>query len=172
MKPLKLDLTRKQVQDMWNILEVLGDTPCPTQEATLRMADVRWAFRPHIEEIEKKGELPDDYQVYENARRDLCKEHAEKDEQGKPVTKLLDDGRSTEYVLDDTAAFNEALKALRESHKESIAEAEQQTKEWPKFMGESVKFESPPLLLAGIPQGITPRQMEKLRPVVRVSDDL
>lgn len=71
--------------------------------------------------IEKLQEPSEEFKAYDNARIELCKEHANKDEAGEPILK------GNEYDLKNKMIpFLATLQVLNKTHKEALDAREKQ----------------------------------------------
>ena len=105
---------------------------------------VRWAYgmtrnlkrmEPIVQSVAEAEKATPEFLEYEKARVELAKEHADKDEKGRPIT----NGQS--FQIADQEAFSEALMALQEEHKPALEARQKQVEEVQGLLGEDVEYE-------------------------------
>jgi Fe2+ transport system protein B len=126
-------------------------------------------LQPEIDALKKALESKEDYNKYEEARIELAKKHAKKDEKGKEVTTLGKNGQE-EYVMEDMSIFEKAFKALKEEHKEAIDARDEQIKEQNELLKTDSTIELHKVSLSDVPQDITVGQMQGISAMV--TDDI
>ena len=103
----------------------------------------------------------DDFVKYENERLELAKEHAEKDEKGKPKT-VTENGRDI-YVMKDKEKFNKAFEELKTKHKEALDKRQKQVDEYNKFLETEADIEFFKINLSEVPEDISVEQMQGIQ---------
>ncbi|RQW76720.1 MAG: hypothetical protein EHM14_15950 [Methanothrix sp.] len=163
----KPQTTRRQVLAVWNVLEELSDR---------KSDDLRWAYhvaknkaliKPEVDALRAAQKPDEDFDAYDKARIELCKNHAQRDPNThEPLT--TDNGRR--FLIDHTrqAEFDAAAEKLKEEHKPALDRYEEKMKAFEKFLDEEIP--SPvwhPIPYMCLPKDITPRQVEVLIDVVK-----
>lgn len=100
------------------------------------------------------------FMQYERARAELCKEHAEKDERGRPQR---DDN---EYVIADWAAFEKALEPLKAEHAEAIAAQDARGKDFETLLEEAAEVTLYTIPYALVPEDISAAQFDGIFEIV------
>lgn len=122
-------------------------------------------LQPEIDALKKALEASDEFQKYDEARVELAKSHAKKNDKGEPETTKNAQGQET-FVLEDQEAFDKAFEALKEEHKATLEARQKQVDE----QNELLKTESTVTLykvaLADVPNAITADQMKGLAEII------
>ena len=124
-----------------------------------------------VKALEKGIKMTEDYEEYEKARIELCKEHAVKDNNKKPITidneLNLREGKT--YLMKDQIVFENELKKLRESkeHKEACKAREEQLKQWNKLLEEEQEHEIHFVDYEELPKTITKSQLSAIIEMIR-----
>ena len=128
-------------------------------------------LKPEIESLEKAITLSKEFGIYDDARVELAKEYAKKDEKGVALTnKTMKDGKviSEEYILDNKEAFEKALKKLQKENQEVISTREKQVEDYLKMLDEEVSIAFFPYMIAfeDLPTNLTAQQMNGIAELV------
>ena len=122
-------------------------------------------LQPEIDALKKALEASDEFQKYDEARVELAKSHAKKNDKGEPETTKNAQGQET-FVLENQEAFDKAFEALKEEHKATLEARQKQVDE----QNELLKTESTVTLykvsLADVPNAITADQMKAISEIV------
>lgn len=136
-------------------------------------------LKPIAESIEKALKIPAEYseyeKVFETRRVELCKFHAQSDDDGEPVKESYKDpaGKTKQrYVFQDEKAFNQGYKSLQaelaETYKEMFAEMSNNRQEYLAFL-ETECEEKPSLIKVkadNLPEGINGSQTEAIIEII------
>ena len=136
-------------------------------------------LKPISDSIDKSLKMPDEYQKYqeehERCRLELCKQHAKKDENGEPISEVVEIGngkKQKRYVFEDKAAFDEAYTfmctGLKTEYADMFVEMEQNYKDFQAFLEEELAEE---LILHmvksdNLPEAITGEQIDNIIEII------
>jgi hypothetical protein len=125
-------LRRKQVLEIDAALGALAQHAKGVKLA-YAIAKNRASLRGEVEAIREADKPTAEFLTYEERRIAAAKAHAKKDAQGEPVI------AGNAYVLEDQAAFDATLGAIRQQHAEAIAAREAQLVELGKLLDDAVE---------------------------------
>lgn len=116
--------------------------------------------KPEVEAIQAASNPSEIFIAFENERVALAQKHAKKNEDGSPKTV------GSKYEVEDQAAFDAEFAALKETHKEAVAQREQQIKDVEKLLEEESTIELHKISMEEIPEKITTEQMSVIFPLI------
>jgi len=121
-------------------------------------------LKPEIEALQEALKSSEVYKKFDDARIELAKSLAKKDEKGEAII-ITNEDKTTHYDVDEKE-FNKAFESLKLEHKEAVEEREKQIAE----QNELLKAESNLVLykvaLNDIPNAITGEQMRAISEIV------
>ena len=149
-----MKITREKLIALWQLSNRLINTQTSVKFHYLLLKNKR-LLDPEVESLQTIQKPSEDYEKFNEARVELCKEHADKDEQGNPkVTRDPVNGTEQFSMLENKEAFDKAVKELQETHKEAIDEAEQKQEDFMALLNEEIELE-----LITIPLSIMPKEL-------------
>ena len=122
-------------------------------------------IQPELKAFDAAQKPREDYIEYNKQRAELAKQHAEKDEKGKPI---IINGRN--YKVADEEAFEKEWEVLKQKHAEAIAYREQQDKEFHELMEKDSTVTLHKLSLKDVPEDITSQQLTSIFAIVDDSE--
>jgi hypothetical protein len=142
-----MKLTRENVLPLWTLSKFLKETK---QRIALGAAsNIGKNFRvlsaeiENIKEVEKKKieSFPPEIKEYDEKRIELCKQFADKDENGEPI--LIDRGsQGKEFKLTEKRSeFDVALKEIQITYASSLEKQEELNKEFNDFLASEIELE-------------------------------
>ncbi len=118
-------------------------------------------LKPEVEAITKANEISKDFEAYDNARVEIARKYAKKDEKGEPEVK---DGS---YVLNgDKENFEKEIAKLQKTHEKAIKEREKQVKDFKELLEKETTIALHKIKLTDIPEDITSQQMSAIYPII------
>ena len=114
-----------------------------------------------VRALEAANQPPPAFIAYDQARIDLCKEHAEKGEDGEPVV----DG--SEFVIADHPTFDAAFAELRGEHAVALDERTKQLAEYRALLAERSDVELHLLDEEHVPTDISGAELLPILPILR-----
>lgn len=126
-------------------------------------------LKTEVDSMKISLEVSDEFKKYDEARVELAKKYAKKNEKGEPevATKIGQDGKPTqEYIIEDMEAFKKDFETLKEESRQVIEDREHQLKDFEKLLKEDSTIELFKVKIEDIPQDITTEQMAGLFPIV------
>lgn len=122
-------------------------------------------LKPEITALVEAAKQSDEYKEYEAKRVEICKEHAEKDENNEPV--LINKGTvSEEYKIADQKSFEASLKKLNDENKEVIRAREKQIEEFNSLLEENKDINFHKVSLKDVPDEITSQEMASIISII------
>lgn len=118
------------------------------------------AIQDEITSLEKSVEADEQYKAYDNARIELAKKHAKKDEKGEAMTE------NNQFVLEDHKAFEEEHAKVRDEYTEALAARENQLAEYKLLLDEESSVELHKINLSQVPEDISTEQMYAILPII------
>lgn len=109
-----------------------------------------------------------EYTKYDTERIDLCKKHADKDENGKPkMASTQKPGEQVFVGLEGNAEFDVEATALKETYKDAISEREGLIEDYNTALDEEIEFDLHMIQFKDIPQDtITASQLRGIIDIV------
>jgi len=124
------------------------------------------ACKAEIDAVQKALKAPSILDEYDQARIELCLQHAEKDAAGQPVMRQAPGGRQ-EYVVADRPAFEAALATLAAEKFPTLAAVRQKfDQDVQAFLGEPVGLAVHGIRLSDIPGGASVEAMTILADLI------
>ncbi len=112
------------------------------------------SIKTELSLLQEMATASENYLKYDNARIELCKKYAKKDEKGTPILK------DNSYDIEDREAFDKEIEMLQKENASVMDERETQMKELETFLDEEIEFELHKIKLEDVPQDITSIQMD------------
>lgn len=103
--------------------------------------------------LSKSQEPTPEYAKFEDARVELLKKYAKKDEKGEFV--IVDNS----YELEDKVTFEKEYKVLKEEHKEVLDARTEQMKEYAELLDKENTIELHKIKFSDVPEDISTEQM-------------
>jgi hypothetical protein len=125
------------------------------------------AVRPTIIALETaQNKALEGVRKYEEARINLCRVFADKDESGEPKT-YMDPQRGQQFLItEQRAEFDDALEHLSGIYHEELEEKERFDQEFDELLDEEVKVDIHMVKLSDVPDDITVGAMQGLAPMI------
>ena len=123
---------------------------------------------PLIETLRSTIKPSEKYQEYDEKRVELARNHAKKDENGKPVEMVI--GQGSQFIIEDQKSFEADLKKLQNdpAYKKEIESFDRRASEFNKALdGESEKVELHMIEQSDVPEKITPGQLEGIFDIIK-----
>ena len=152
--------------EVYEALKILNDTIKVAKSGKLIYAVNRNMIytEQEIQALEKIKQPSAAYQVFDRLRVKLCIDMAVKDENGRPKTVTAENG--LEFDIENREAFNAALDALREEHKEAIEEYRNTLLQYNKLMDEDSDIKT-----YKIKYSVFEREQAELKPENRLNGE-
>jgi hypothetical protein len=112
------------------------------------------------ESMKKSIEVSPEFKAYDDARIELAKSHAKKDEKGSPIIE------NNQFILEDKEKFTKEFDELKEKNKEVISAREEQIKDFESLLEEESDIETFKIKISEVPEEITTEQMTALLPLI------
>jgi len=126
------------------------------------MSKNKRALMPEVEDLQKAGEMSDQYTEYDKNRIELCKEYSKKDDDGNPITK------NNEFKIADRQQFDIELKKLEVKYKDVISERNKQLEDYNKLLDKPINGVSfHKLSSADLPENISSAQTEMIHELIQ-----
>lgn len=138
--------------------------------AVKKLAGVKFAYAvaknlklltSEIENLQEGIKPTREIDLYEEERIEMCKKHAKKEEQGKPVI------NGGEYVIIDISAFNTELETLKEKYKKDLELQKEHLAEYTKMLDEDTSLVLHQVSIDVVPDGITGEQLEAIFEIIK-----
>jgi len=163
-----MELTRENSIQMWATLNSLANVKTSAKGAygiakNKRILEVEKDAIQKAQQAHMASSMSDDLRKFEEERVELCKEYADKDEDGNPIT-----SNNQFKVVERNAEFIKALNELREEpvYAAAIKAREDKDNEFQNFMKESIEVEVHLIKVDDLPNDITAQQIEALGDLV------
>lgn len=151
-------MTKQEVLALFNGLNKVGS-----------LVGVKFAYgvsknlsklKPEVEALEKSLEAPETYKSFDDARLELAKSHAVRDEDGNPTVK------NSNFVLLNESKFEAELEELKKEHKDAVDAREIQLKEYEELLKTDVSLDLHKIKLDDVPAEITTAEMFGILPII------
>jgi len=115
-----------------------------------------------IQEAQQKIQPAPEVLEFEEKRINLCKEAANKDDNGEPITI----GPRFDIPVGAMPDFEKKIDELREEYKEALDQKEKNDEEWVELMKEEIEIDIHQIHIDMMPDTITPQQIELLGEII------
>jgi hypothetical protein len=110
-------------------------------------------LKTEVESLSKAQESSKEFVEYDNARIELAKKHAKKDDKGEPVVE------KNSYVIENQEAFDKEFETLKKTHKKALDERENQIKDFNDLLEKETDIQFHKIKLEDVPEDISTEQM-------------
>lgn len=151
-------MTKQEVLNLFNGLNKVGS-----------LVGVKFAYgvskniaklKLEVDALEKSLEASEAYKTYDQLRIELCKEHAKKDTDDKPIIK------DNNYVMESDDEFEAEFEILKEENHVVIAAREAQLEEYRDLLKTDVSVDLHKIKLEDVPAEITTAEMFGILPII------
>lgn len=159
-----MNLTRKQVIDIYGTLNTVGQKDMPVKGAYAVSKNKKIAENEVkvIEEAQNSMQEPEGIKEFTDKRIEICKEFANKDENGEAIVKQ----NRFDIPLEKQPKFEEAVALLKEDYKEAFDKQDELTKEFQELLDEEIEMDFHMMKLEWLPEKISGRHMEALMDLI------
>jgi hypothetical protein len=151
-------------RDLFSILGILDQMNNEKTQVKFAyaMAKNRKKIQAEVEVLRESVKSSPEMEEFEKKRLVLCHDMAQKDDEGKPLTKGGAGNLGPMFVIADQEAFNTAFDALKEEYKDALELQDLKRKEFEALLDEEAETELHKIPLDVFPNNISTAQMEWL----------
>lgn len=160
-----MKVTKEQLLNVWGVLEAVSKQKAPVRFAYGIAKNMR-LLKDEVGAIQEARMPPEKFQEFERKRIKICRDLADKDDNGQPVVLGIQF-----KVTENEAELNEKIDALREEYKEAIEEFNEREKEVVKLLKEEVEFDVYKVDFSEFPEKMSAEQMEVLLDFVNEDEE-
>jgi len=154
-----MKIKRTEVLQLNNVL--LGLSRVQNTQFAYAVVRNKRCIRDIVESLTDARQAPEGYEEYENQRKKIILEHAQKDLGGDPI--MLQNG---DVKIEDDAKFEEAYLALRSSFKDVLDLVEQKERDLKELFEGEEDISHYPINVKFLPKDLNLHEMEALLPLI------
>lgn len=160
-------MTNREIAALWIALNSREVAGLKGAKFAFAVAKNIAAIKPTIEALETaKNRVLESAREYEETRIKLCKELADKDENGQPKT-FVDPRQGKQFLITEMRdLFDEKLTTLIEKHREEIDEKKRLDKEFSELLDDEAEVNIHAVKLSSVSDDITVGAMQGLAPMI------
>lgn len=151
-----MEIKKRQLVKVWNTIDRLGARQCHRKFAYGLMRN-RKILQDEIDILQDLSKPTDGWQAFEEKRIGICRELADKDENGEPKVQ-----GNQFLVTEKKEELDERIEKLREEHKDDLDEFERREKEFDEILDEDISIDIYKIKLSLFPEQISVYELEVL----------
>jgi len=163
-----MEMTRIELLDFWNALQLLGDDQ-PGAKFNFAVIKNIAKMEGMVKKIaiaqQKAQRKPESFVEFDKARKALCKEYADRDDDGEP--KMVGEAKELQFVITERKAeFDEKIKELQEEHAPVFKEIETNVEAFGNLMREKIDLVVHQVNEDDVPYELTRKQIKQIAPMI------
>lgn len=164
---MKKAMTKREITKLWNALNNRKIAGLKGAKFAFVIEMNKAEIKPTIDALETaQKKALESIRDYEEARRKLCEEYAEKDENGKPVIVEDEEGNKQFFITENREEFDNVLEALGIEFHEAIEEGKRLGYEFEELLSSEEEVDIRTIKLSDVPKDITVGAMQGLMPMI------